>query len=111
MRAKTPPNSVPISKAIRGGVFFRIIKITPNGTKNNQPLILKVASMLLRIDWVSASPEVSIVRPNTTKTISVTTSVGTVVSSIYLIWVNKSPPAMAGARFVVSLSGDILSPK
>ena len=36
---------------------------------------------------------------------------GTVVRVMYLIWVNKSPPAIAGARFVVSLKGDSLSPK
>ena len=27
------------------------------------------------------------------------------------MWENKSPPAMAGAKLVVSLKGDILSPK
>ncbi|WP_416171356.1 hypothetical protein [Algoriphagus boritolerans] len=31
--------------------------------------------------------------------------------AIYRIWVKRSVPAMAGARLVVSLSGDILSPK
>ena len=30
---------------------------------------------------------------------------------MYLIWLNNSPPAIAGAKFVVSLNGDILSPK
>ena len=33
------------------------------------------------------------------------------VNVMYLIWVNKSVPAIAGARFVVSDRGDILSPK
>ena len=37
--------------------------------------------------------------------------VGTVVIVIYLICVNKSVPAIAGAKLVVSLKGDILSPK
>src|SRR5690606_6254070 len=37
--------------------------------------------------------------------------VGTVVSVIYLICVNRSVPAIAGARFVVSLRGESLSPK
>ena len=37
--------------------------------------------------------------------------VGIVVNAIYLICVNKSVPAIAGAKFVVSLKGDILSPK
>jgi hypothetical protein len=34
-----------------------------------------------------------------------------VVKVIYLMWVNKSVPAMAGARLVVSDIGDNLSPK
>ena len=37
--------------------------------------------------------------------------VGTVVIIMYRIWVNKSVPAMADARLVVSDKGDILSPK
>ena len=36
---------------------------------------------------------------------------GIVVYIIYLMCVNKSVPAIAGARFVVSDKGDILSPK
>ena len=60
---------------------------------------------------MSGVPEVSIVNPIIVKTISVTITVGTVVKLMYLIWLNKSPPAIAGAKLVVSLSGDILSPK
>ncbi len=37
--------------------------------------------------------------------------VGTVVMIIYLIWLNKSEPETAAAKLVVSLNGDILSPK
>ncbi len=37
--------------------------------------------------------------------------VGIVVLAMCRIWVNKSVPAMAGARLVVSDNGDILSPK
>ena len=36
---------------------------------------------------------------------------GMVVNIIYLIWLIKSVPAIAGAKFVVSDNGDILSPK
>ena len=36
---------------------------------------------------------------------------GIVVYIIYLMWVNKSVPTIAGARLVVSDNGDILSPK
>ena len=45
------------------------------------------------------------------KKINVIINVGTVVSVIYFICVYRSLPAIAGARLVVSLSGDILSPK
>ena len=45
------------------------------------------------------------------KTTKVTKIVGTVVKDMYFMWVNKSVPAIAGAKFVVSESGDILSPK
>ena len=44
-------------------------------------------------------------------TINVIIKVGNVVYIIYLIWVYKSVPEIAEARFVVSLKGDILSPK
>ena len=37
--------------------------------------------------------------------------VGTVVIVKYLMCVNRSEPEIAGAKFVVSLNGDILSPK
>ena len=56
-------------------------------------------------------PEVSIFKLIMQKTINVKINVGTVVSVMYFICVYRSPPAIAGARFVVSLSGDILSPK
>ena len=36
---------------------------------------------------------------------------GMVVKAMYFICVNKSVPAIAGAKLVVSESGDILSPK
>ncbi|MNP32898.1 hypothetical protein D3C76_1261020 [compost metagenome] len=41
----------------------------------------------------------------------VITSAGTVVYAILRMCVNKDIPATAGAKFVVSESGDILSPK
>ena len=60
---------------------------------------------------ISALPEVSIVPLKMAKTTKVTKIVGTVVKDMYFMWVNKSVPAIAGAKFVVSESGDILSPK
>ena len=60
---------------------------------------------------ISAFPDVSIVPLKIAKTTRVINIVGTVVYAIYFMCVNKSVPAIAGAKFVVSESGDILSPK
>ena len=60
---------------------------------------------------MSGVPETSKFKPIIKKSIIVIIKVGTVVIVIYFMWLNRSPPAIAGARFVVSLSGDILSPK
>ena len=59
----------------------------------------------------SAVPVVEIFKLIILKTINVIIIVGTVVNAMYLMCVNKSVPAIAGAKFVVSLKGDILSPK
>ena len=85
--------------------------ITVTGTKNNQGLILKALSISPSITEVSASPLTFSVSPIIIKIIKVTINVGTVVYAIYFMCVNKSVPAMAGAKFVVSDIGDILSPK
>ena len=81
------------------------------GTRNNQGVMLNVSLMLLKRLLTSVSPVVLIVRLIIVKTIKVIVMVGIVVIAIYLIWVNISVPAIAGAKFVVSLKGDILSPK
>ena len=60
---------------------------------------------------MSALPVVSMVPLKIANTTKVTITVGTVVYAMYFICVNKSVPAIAGAKFVVSESGDILSPK
>ena len=111
IKAKTAANKIPALKAINGFVFKRIKPITANGTKNNQCVILKVVLMVSNKLLTSERPVVVIVKLKIPKTISVIIIVGTVVIVIYFICVNKSVPAIAGARFVVSLSGDILSPK
>ena len=53
----------------------------------------------------------SILIPIIKNIINVIIMEGMVVYIIYLICVIKSVPAMAGAKFVVSERGDILSPK
>ena len=53
----------------------------------------------------------SLLNPINKNKINVIEKEGIVVYIIYLMWVIRSVPAMAGARLVVSLNGDILSPK
>ena len=53
----------------------------------------------------------STVRPMAAKSTRAIVIDGTVVTSMARMWVYRSVPAMAGARLVVSDSGDILSPK
>ena len=49
--------------------------------------------------------------PTTRNTTNAMPMLGPVVYAMYRMWVMRSVPATAGARLVVSLSGDILSPK
>ena len=107
MAAKTTP----IPNAIKGFVFIKIKAITVNGTINKYGVMLKVVFMVFNNPLISAVPVVSIFKLMMPKTMIVIVIVGTVVNVIYLMCVNKSVPAMAGAKFVVSLNGDILSPK
>src|SRR5690606_1878330 len=101
----------PDVKAIRGFVFSKIKPITTKGTINKYGDMLKVFFIVWSILLISALPVVSLVILKILNINNVIIMVGTVVIAIYLIWVNKSVPAMAGAKFVVSLKGDILSPK
>src|SRR5690606_8208538 len=109
--ANTAPNKVPIISAIRGGVFFKIKKITTIGTIKSQGVMTKDSSIVDNNDAVSGIVEVSRFSPIIVNKIKVIIKVGTVVSVMYRMWVNRSVPAIAGAKFVVSLNGDILSPK
>ena len=56
-------------------------------------------------------PSALVVNPQIKKTTRVMLIEGIVVHIMYLMWVKRSVPAIAGARFVVSDRGDILSPK
>ena len=68
--------------------------------------------MAVRISPVSfISPLAELVKPKIKNKINAMIIDGTVVNVMYLIWVNKSVPAIAGAKLVVSDNGDILSPK
>ena len=85
--------------------------ITIPGTINKVSEILKVELIDTSKLSMSAEPVTSILKLRIVKNNKVITILGTVVKVMYLICVNKSVPAIAGARFVVSLKGDILSPK
>ena len=110
--AKIPPNKVPTNNAGRAGTFFIMSNSTITGTKNNHGLMLKLLSIAINKFVISLEFCVlSIESPINKKMRSDMTKLGIVVYIMYLIWVNKFVPAIAGARFVVSDKGDILSPK
>ena len=111
IKANIAARTTPVNNAIRGLVFIKIKAITTTGTINRSGVILNVLFILVKRLLISALPVVSIVALKIENIIIVTNTVGTVVKAIYLMCVNKSVPAIAGARFVVSLKGDILSPK
>ena len=111
MTANIPANKVPTKRATNGSVFLTISPITITGTKNNHPETLKEAEIAMSKSFVFTSPFTSTVSPNIINKISVKIYVGIVVNVMYLMCVNKSVPAIAGARFVVSDIGDNLSPK
>src|SRR5699024_3952906 len=97
------------------GGFFIIapIKIIINGAISNQ-FQLNIASNSDNIAiavFDSACPEISKLLPVIKNTIKVITAAGNVVQVIDFIWSYKPTPAVAEAKFVVSESGDILSPK
>ena len=81
------------------------------GTKNRIGVVLKkfgINSMKLWLDISSLGRLISL---KSKKNINVISMVGNVVIIMYLIWSNKLDSVTAAARLVVSLSGDILSPK
>ena len=75
-------------------------------------LILKEPLML---DCIISNPESFPAeedwKPNMRKSTSEMIKLGPVVQIICLMWVKRSVPVTAGAKFVVSERGDILSPK
>ncbi len=54
---------------------------------------------------------IGLIQPMTAKPTRARARDGVVVHIMWRMWTNSSVPATAGARLVVSLSGDILSPK
>ena len=97
--------------AIKGGLFLIIRSMTVPGTIKSQGVIVNFSSIANISVSVSAAPDVDWVRLKIKNTTRVIMILGMVVRVMYLICENNSPPAIAGAKFVVSLSGESLSPK
>ena len=82
------------------------------GTRNRIGVMLNVLSIASSVDCTFAeSPAGRKKNPNTMKMRRVINIDGPVVRVMYRMCVKISVPAIAGARFVVSERGDILSPK
>ena len=100
------------AKRVTGeGTFFKMRMAVMIGIMRVHREILKVEARcdVYSVTWVSPLPESA--SPAMKKMISVKVNDGMVVKSIYRIWVNSSVPAELEARMVVSLNGEILSPK
>ena len=107
-----PPNRTPPKRDGIAGTFRMIIATTANGTRNNQGVILNVESNATKMSLIwSTFPSGLVENPQMRKTIKVIIMEGTVVHIMYFMCVNRSVPAIAGAKLVVSERGDILSPK
>ena len=109
--ANNAPKSVPIVSALIGGVFFTIIIKTITGTIKRINEILNVFEIVSIKKELSVTPSDVCKIPRIIKTIKVIEILGTVVYVRYFICLKRSTLVTAAARFVVSLSGDNLSPK
>ncbi len=101
-----------MNKAGSAGTFRQIMTTTASGTKYNHQPMLNCDAMAASKEAVSTPAwESSMNRPIPAKTTKVMLMDGTVVFIMYRMWLKRSVPATAGARFVVSLNGLSLSPK
>ena len=106
-------NSTPDYSKIHHNYFADRVPVnnTINGINICRPKLNSCSSKVC-ISWIPlAESGKSAPKPMTTNKIRVIIILGTVVHNIYWICSNKLVPAIAGARFVVSERGDILSPK
>ena len=81
------------------------------GTKSVHSEILNLLASPSEYAPTCTSTALSVPRPATKKMTIVIRKVGTVVYIIYRICTKRSVPVADEARMVVSLNGDILSPK
>ena len=111
----TAPSSVPISNAGTARTFRAIKKMMTTGERNRPTWMLKASNTATPNSSAKAvdTPSAAAAPPNPAikKTVSAIKRLGTVVRVMYRMWLNRSEPPTTAAMFVVSLNGDILSPK
>ena len=90
-----PPGSAPAPAGSAGAGRWRSCGRARPGPRRGRP----------------APSGAGVARPMPANRISARPKLGAVVQTMWRMWVNSSEPATAGARLVVSESGDILSPK
>src|SRR5882757_6050675 len=105
--AKTPPNNAPAKIVTKGGTRNTARPKTRMSGDNAHGVITKCWLRPDSIAEASKSPG----RPKRAKPTTERPNAGTDVHRVSRICSNKSEPAAAVARFTVSDSGDVLSPK
>ncbi len=108
----TPPSNAPKRIVGSGGIFlYAIYRTTTSGISANKEILKLPLSVTINACSVSLSAWVSVPSPTMAKRNSAIVNEGPVVHAMWRMCVNISVSTTAGARFVVSESGDILSPK
>ena len=94
------------------GIFFIAIKKTTiKGIRATGVILKELFKVSVNNSIVASSTSEDTPRPSTINNIKAIINEGVVVQTICFICSNNSEPVTAGAKFVVSESGDILSPK
>ena len=93
------------------GTFLYIIKMVAAGISSSHKEMLNVEAICALSAAISIFADEGTIKPATVNMIAQIISVGMFVMSIYLICLYKSTPEMLEDRYVVSESGEILSPK
>ena len=110
--ASTPPSRAPARMVGSGGALRKASQNTATRGSSVQSEMLNVpASVSCRASMLSTSESASTPKPTARNRISEMMNEGPVVHAMCRMCSKISEPATAGARLVVSESGDILSPK
>ncbi len=106
-----PPNNAPTIIADDAGNLLKARIMTTASGRSVHKLMLKIDSMTSSTTVKSMGTTTSSRSPINAYNARAMRIEGIVVDIMLLMWVIRSVPATAGARFVVSDSGEILSPK